>query len=177
MGKTITIFGKEYLVPLHERPAGVSISSPEWIVKMDDLITSTLTGFEEFTEILGFRAESGRFSSGNNPALSAASLRHTELIIVMSNGTYAPKLETRMNSGKPITLIEIVHLGNAGRRLQTIKYGGCRLQSFQQDVKDSLILSFQVSKRTNTIHNYDAEGTATGQDETTVDYTQNKVEG
>lgn len=177
MSQKISIFGKEYVLPLYEKPEGVSISSPEWIIKMDDLITSTLTGFESYAEISGFRAESGRFSSGNNPALSSASLRHTELIIVMTNGSYAPKLETRMNTGRPVTLVEIVHLGNSGRRLQTLKYSGCRLQSFQQDVNDSLILSFQVSKRTNTMHSYDEEGTATGQDETTVDYTQNRVEG
>ena len=171
MSKIITIFGKQYQIPIAEKPTGVLASSPEWVVKLDHLTSSATAGFEDYIELIGFRAESGRFSSGSSPALSAASLRHEELILIVHYGAHATKIETKMNSGLPIDIVEAVHLGNEGRKLQTLKYEACHIQSMQQDITGNLILSIQISKRTNTVYSYKPDGTSQGQDESFIDYT------
>ncbi len=162
-----------------EDPAG-GVKSPEWMIKMDNLLASDVDSYEHYAELFGWFAESSRFTTGDisNSLFTSATLKHSDLIVLIPNGGYSALLETRMNTGVPITMLKIVRLGNIKStkvKLQKIVYEVCRIQSFQQQL-DRLILQMSVSVKTNTLYVYDNDGLNQGQVVSSVDYSRNTAE-
>ncbi len=176
---SIKIPGRDFSIPAvggdpSSNSGTAAVKSPEWMVSIDEMLSSTVKDFEKFAELFGWYAESSRYSSGDitNQLSSSATLKHSDLIIQIANGGYSSDIETRMNTGKKIDKITIVRLGNIEaekKKLQEIVYEVCRVQSFQQSL-DRLFLTFSVTKRTNTVFVYDSKGAAQGQNATTIDY-------
>lgn len=177
--KLISIPGKKLIIPVidDDSPDGsTSVKSPEWMIKMDEILSSNVDGYDKYGELFGWYAESSRFSSGDisNQHMSSATLKHSDLVVFIPCAGYAADLETKMNTGTPIEELTIVRLGNvksAKVALQSIKYTICRIQSFQQQL-DRLFLHFNVTTRENTIFVYDADGNNTGQSVSSVDYSK-----
>lgn len=175
----IEIPGKRLIMPVvgddpSSNSGTAAVKSPEWMISIDEMLSSTVKDFEQFAELFGWFAESSRYSSGDvtNQLSSSATLKHSDLIIQIANGGYSSDIETRMNTGKKVDKITIVRLGNIEaekKKLQEIVYEICRIQSFQQNL-DRLFLTFSVTKRTNTVFVYGSDGSAKGQNSTTIDY-------
>lgn len=168
-------------VPITEDPATEiqSVRSPEWMVKLDDIVFSSITGFEDHCELYGWYAEAGRFTSGDvaNQLFTSATLRHSDVIIIIPGGGYAAQLQTQMNMGRMIGQMTIVHLGNVEQskvKLQEIVHDQCRIQNYQQQL-DRLVLHIQVTAKTDTHFVYDRAGQIKGQMVTSVNYSQNSV--
>jgi hypothetical protein len=156
------------------------VKSPEWMIKIDDLMISNVEGYEGFSQLYGWYGESSRFTSGDvgGPLQSSATLKHSDLILLIPNGGHTAKIETSMNIGKALDTIEIVRLANikaAKVRLQTLEFKTCRIQAVQQQL-DRVWLVLQVGSKTNTINVYDQMGANTGQMVSRVDYIKNTVE-
>jgi hypothetical protein len=159
----------------------ITVRSPEWMVKIDNLLSSNLDGYRDFCEIFGWNEESSRFTPGNlsNQLLGSATLKHSGLMILIPNGGHSAQIELKMNRGIPLDLIEIVRLGNiqdSKVKLQVLDYTTCWIQSFQQQL-DRVIVTVSVSIKKNTIFVYDNSGTNTGQMVSEVNYIQGNVEG
>lgn len=159
----------------------IAVRSPEWIVRIDNLLNSNLKGFENYAEIFGWNEESSRFTPGNlsNQILGSATLKHSGLMLMIANGGHSAQIEAKMNRGIPLGLIEIVRLGNIKNvklKLQILEYKQCWIQSFQQQL-DRIIVTVSVSTKKNTVFVYDVSGRNTGCMVSEVDYAKGEVEG
>jgi hypothetical protein len=155
------------------------VRSPEWMIQMDDVLTSNVEGFNDYCELFGWYSEFGRNSTGDigNSLFTSASLRHSELIVLIPNGGFTTVLENRANNGTPIEALTIVRLGYVKGekvKLQEVVYTICRIISIQQDL-DRIYLKLNVVTRKNTIFVYDMDGAAQGQTVSEVDYSKNLI--
>lgn len=156
------------------------VSSPEWMVRIDDFVESRVTGYEDHTDLFGWFAKSSRECNGHisSSIPSSATLKHSDVVLMIPNGGHAVQLEMRMNTGTPLELVTVARLGNVRTnkvKLQTIDFAKCTIKSFQQEL-DRLILHVSVTSKTNTVHVYDEEGSPKGQMVSRVDYSKNTAE-
>lgn len=162
-------------------PDDITVRSPEWMVRIDELLSSNLEGYTNYSEIFGWNEESSRFTPGNlsNQLLGSATLKHSGLMLLIPNGGHSAHMELKMNRGIPLDIIEIVRLGNikdSKVKLQVLEYKTCWIQSFQQQL-DRVIITVSVSVKKNTIFVYDSSGTNKGQIVSEVNYIKGNVEG
>ncbi len=151
------------------------ISTPTWMILIDDLMSSSIENFEDHAELYGWYAEQARITegSGANNLFSTSAVQHSNVVVVIPNNIYGPTLEFKMNSGANIAKIHIVRLGNYGDlklSMQEITYTNCRIESMQQEL-DRLILTFRPETRENKVIKYKQDGTKEGQAVTKYDYT------
>lgn len=151
------------------------VTTPEWMISIDDILTSTITDHDTQAELFGFYAQSSRQTTGNtaNQLFTTAAVQHSDVYIIIPNGDFAATLENKMNTGATIEAITIQRLGNmsvVNMVLQEIKFEKCKFQTFQQ-IGDELQISFRPQKRTNTIFKFDQTGQPVGQSASTFDFT------
>jgi hypothetical protein len=156
---------------------GNAVKSPEWMVKIDTLLQSSVAGFTDHIELFGWYGESSRFTSPDvsGPLYTSATLRHTDLILIIPYGGYSAQLESNMNLGVGINTLSIVRLGNIGQAkviMQRIDFKTCKIQSCQQQL-DRMILHVMIGSKTNTVFVYGQDGLSQGQMVSQVDYISN----
>jgi len=161
-------------------PDDKGVKSPEWMIKIDDLLSSDVDNFNDHCELFGWYGESSRLTTGDisGQLFTSATLRHTDLVLLLPNGGHAAQIESKMNLGIPLNEVNILRLGNIKSmkvQLQSIVYTNCHIQSFQQQL-DRIVLSLLVSSKTNTVFVYDNSGTNKGQMVSKVDYSKNTAE-
>ena len=161
-------------------PNDRGVRSPEWMVKIDELVHSNVEGFEDYSELFGWYGESSRFTTGDigNQLFASATLSHSDLILLLPNGGHGAQIESKMNLGIPLGLVQIVRLGHIKAtkvKLQLIDYTTCRIQSFQQQL-DRIYLFLSISSKMNTVFVYDIEGNNQGQMVSKADYSRNTAE-
>ncbi len=162
----------------HDMPER-GVKSPEWMIRLDDIVYSYVKGYESYCELFGWHSESNRFTNPDisNELFTSATLYHSDVILIIPNGGYSTVLQNRMNSGQIIEEMEIVRLGNVGKikvKLQEIIHKICRLQSVQQQL-DQLVLSFQVTSKMDTHFIYDVTGQIKGQMVSSVNYSLGSI--
>ncbi|RZI45872.1 hypothetical protein [Candidatus Finniella inopinata] len=161
-------------------PEDGGVKSPEWMIKIDDMLKSEVENFNDYCELFGWYGESSRLTTGDisNQLFTSATLKHSDLVIIIPNGGYGAQLETKMNLGIPLNEVQVVRLGNVKStkvKLQVIDYTLCRIQSFQQQL-DRLVICLNISAKTNTVFVYDVNGNNKGQMVNRVDYAKNTAE-
>ncbi|MES2253046.1 MAG: hypothetical protein V4482_05135 [Pseudomonadota bacterium] len=161
-------------------PDSSGVQSPEWMIQMDSFLSSNVNGYTDYCELFGWYGESSRFTSGDvaSSLFTSATLRHTDLIVVIPNGGYGTTIESLMNTGTLIQQVTIARLGAIETQmvtLQTLVYGMCRIQKFNQQL-DQLIVEMSILTKENTIFVYGQDGTSQGQMVSQVDYSQNKAQ-
>jgi hypothetical protein len=160
------------------RGNAAKVTTPEWMVKIDDKLSSNVDGFNDHAELYGFYGESGRATaeSAGGELFTSATLKHSDVTIIIPNGFYAPVLENLMNKGNTIALIKVVRLGHVTelKPLQTIEFGNCKIQNFRQEL-DKLVITFRIETRKHTNFQFDQEGESKGQNVIDVDYTKNTI--
>lgn len=154
-----------------------SVQSPEWMVQMDSFLSSNVYGYTDFCELYGWYGESSRYTSGDvaNSLFTSATLRHTDLVVIIPNGGYATTIESLMNTGTMIQRMTIARLGTVEQQtvtLQTLVYTTCRVQKFNQQL-DQVVIELSILTKENTIFVYGQDGTSQGQMVSQVDYSQN----
>ncbi|RZI45141.1 hypothetical protein [Candidatus Finniella inopinata] len=156
------------------------VRSPEWMVKIDDIMKSNVDGFEDHAELFRWVGSSKRKTTsdfGNN-LFTSATLYHSLVEIEIANGEFAPALETKMNKGEHLELMTIVRLGNAKDlkvKFQTIAFGNCRIEGFEQ-AGDRLILQLYVTTKENTVIPIGQDGAPGGNSVSKVDYSKSTAE-
>jgi len=161
-------------------PEDGGVKSPEWMIKIDDMLQSEVENFNDYCELFGWYGESSRLTTGDisNQLFTSATLKHSDLVIIIPNGGYGAQLETKMNLGIPLNVVQVVRLGNVKStkvKLQVIDYTLCRIQSFQQQL-DRLVVCLSITGKTNTVFVYDVNGSNKGQMVSSVDYAKNTAE-
>lgn len=164
---------------LHEEDM-MGIKSPEWMVRIDGLMQSSVEGFNDYVELFGWYAESSRYTSADvgGPLFTSATLRHTDLILIIPYGGYCTQIESNMNLGIGIENLSIVRLANIGQAkvtVQLIEYKTCKIQSCQQQL-DRMVLHVMIGSKTNTVYVYGQDGQSQGQMVSHVNYINNTAE-
>ena len=153
------------------------VTTPEWMVSIDDLLESSVKGFEKYCELFGWYAEHSRETKGNvsGDLVSNACVKQSDVIIIVPMGLYIPKIDNTMTSGKVMDKITIVRVANSEKLkvpIQTIEFSGCQVCKIQQRLEDAVI-TFRPVKRTNTVIQYDqVTGGKTGQTVSEFDYSK-----
>lgn len=185
-----SVIGTGMTVPVHSPSIQHTshVALPEWMVMIDDLLSSTVDGAPDGTdadltqccELLGWYSEQARLTKGNtaNQLFSTAAVQHSSVLIAIPIGDYVASLENKMNSGANIAAIKLIRLANITDLkvpLQHIIYTNCRIESTQQQL-DRFVLSFRPETRQNTIVQYNQDGTKKGNNVSYFDYTTGKNE-
>lgn len=150
------------------------ITTPEWMICMDDLLESTIKGYEKYAPLFGWYAEHSRETRGNvtGDLVSNACVKQSDIIVIIPNRLYIPKIDNIMTSGKVIEKISIVRISNSEKlkvAVQTINFTLCQISIVQQRLQDAVI-TFRTTARENIITQYDQEGNKTGQTVSSYDY-------
>jgi hypothetical protein len=157
----------------------VGVKSTEWMVQIDDILSSFVEQCESYAELFGWFCKSHRYTTGDisNLLFTSSALNHSDVAIIIPNGAYAPTLEVKMNTGAMLKKINIVRIGNIGDlkiMFQQVTFEQCRIQSYEQQL-DRLILTFNVTTRTNTVFAFGQDGKALGQTVSKVDYSKSSA--
>ncbi|AIK95579.1 hypothetical protein [Candidatus Odyssella acanthamoebae] len=156
-----------------------SVTTPEWMISIDKLLSSNIEGYETFTELYGWFAEQARLTKGSTASqlFSTSAVQHSNILIVIPNGLYLPMLETIMNTGSNLSAIKIVRLANITDLkipIQEVDYTNCKVESIQQKL-DEIILSIRPETRMNTVIQYAQDGSKLGQNVSFFDYVTGKA--
>jgi type VI protein secretion system component Hcp len=152
------------------------IVTPEWMILIDDLMSSSIENFEDYGELYGWYAEQARVTEGStaNNLFSTSTVQHSNVVIVIPNNVYGPTLEFKMASGSKLSKIKIVRLSNMKNlkvAIQVVTFANCRIESIQQQL-DRLVVSFRPEKRENKVFKWKQDGKKEGQAVTKFDYTK-----
>lgn len=156
------------------------VTTPEWMVAIDDLLSSTIDGFDKACELFGWHAEQARITTGStaNQLFTTATVQHSNVSIIIPMGIFVPTLETKMTTGANLASIKISRIANITDQkvpLQEIEYTNCKIDAIQQQL-DRVVISFRPETRTNTVYKYKQDGSKEGQAVSKYDYTTAKGE-
>ncbi len=152
------------------------ITTPEWMVSIGELLTSTIKGYEFYTELFGWHSEHSRETRGtvSGDLVSSAAVKQSDVIIIIPMGVYIPVLDNMMINGKVLESVAIVRLANNEDKkvpIQTIEFTDCQVCKIEQRLDDAVI-TFRPVKRTNTIIQYGQNGLKLGQTVSEFDYSK-----
>lgn len=161
-----------------------AIRSPDWMVAIAGATTgaSTVSGYVDYTELLGWKGDIGRETRGftGNQLYTSGALQAFNVEIEIPFGGFAPTLEISMNNGvqfATITIVKLAHIDQASTTsnivpLQEVIYSNCLIQSIQQNM-ERLGVIFRFTKRQNTVYQYGQNGVLIGQTASVTDYSLN----
>ncbi|MDR1908128.1 MAG: hypothetical protein LBQ43_04705 [Holosporales bacterium] len=114
------------------------------------------------TELFGFTYDTLRETVGHsvNQLIASASIRHSDVVIIIQNGTYSPILEQYMNDGTLIKKMVIYRSGfieGKRRLLEKRTFKDCYVTQFKQ-ILDFLVLHVRVLYREETSYIYAQHG-------------------
>jgi hypothetical protein len=171
---------KSISVPVVEKkndnPIESTAATAEWMVRIDDHTFSTRIGFNKHCELHGWYAENSCETSGGSVGFwsPATILKHSEVVIIIPVFGFLPKLENAMNKKVALSEVEIIRVGET-IATQTILFEKCFISSIQQEL-ERVIIKMNITKKTNTVLGFDANGMSTGQVVSFVDYGSGSVE-
>lgn len=175
---TLTVGGDLISIPMIDPKLRLpnQVTTPEWMIAIDDLLISTIKGYETYSELFGWHAESSRETKGNvsGDLVSNAAVKQSDVIIVIPMGIYMPTMDNMMQTGKVLELVSIVRLANIADLkipVQTIEFANCQICKIQQRL-ETAVITIRPVKRTNTVYQYGQDGLKTGQTVSEFDYTK-----
>jgi hypothetical protein len=157
------------------------IKSPEWLICIDDLLSSSTKGFETYTELFEHKFENSRETKGNvsGGLISSAAVAQSDVIVIIKNAIYVPMITNHMNSGRVFEMITLLHLGNYKDKrvpIETIEFSKCQISSIarlqNEKYVDKVAIRFRPNKQTDTYTDYDQDGNKTGQTVSEFDYSK-----
>lgn len=160
----------------------MSQSTPDRVLKMDGILSSTVTGFENASQLYDWKASSSRAASTStvNSLVSPASVAASDVTVVIPAGEYVTSIKTNMVKAVPFKKISVIRLGNVQStnvEMEKTEYENCFITSFQNvDLKDNgsnlpcIEIKFRFSKETYTVIAYNQDGTKKGQTVMNFDY-------
>lgn len=167
-----------------------NVTTPEWMIMIDDLLSSTIEGttpnplpegegdidFSICAELFGWLDEQARLTKGNtaNQLFSTSAVQQSTVGIILPCANYIPSLEQYMYAGKNLKEIHLIRLGNIEDLkvpLQIISYTTSKIDSIQQQL-DEIVLTFRPATRQNTNISYNQDGTPRGRNVSAFDFTR-----
>lgn len=163
---------EELLRELDSKPEGDDdddgSQDPDFVIKIGDMTSSTLEGFEEYCPALAHRYAIGRKISSESTGnfVNSGSIKGSYLKVVVSAASIKSGVGVALMKGTSIPEIELVRLvvvDGAKKDIRRIKFVKCQIVIMAN--KDDLCgLGFKYSSLTVTNIQYDQEGNKQGAD-------------
>lgn len=161
-----------------------TIKTPDNLVDMDGLFSSTVKGFEKYGILFKIEHETSREVSGDVSGTldSRAEVKASPVKIWIKSGTYDPTIEQHMNEGKPfkkLVVIKLTNINGANQVKQTITFENVMITRVQPDLTipyrggevDGIVcVEVRFSTRKNEIAEFVQEGTKKGNNVSGWDY-------
>lgn len=154
---------------------------PDWMVHIDDADTmSTLDGYEDYTELMGWYCESSRHVKGDsvNNLYTAGTLWHSDVFLVMENGRQNAYINRSVADGTitpNIKIVRLTHINSEVHAIQTLVFSTCHWAGVHTHM-DWTIARFTACQRSNTVQAFTQNGTLKGSALCEVDYETNEVD-
>lgn len=141
-------------------------ATPQYMVKMDDLVKSTVQKYEEFIQLYHFNFEVSRFTNPNtaHQQYSSSRVQFENPLLVIPNGIHTPNIMNRLISGILVQEIKISRLQNIGDtnvEAEAITFKKCYYQNVTPKY-DSLIITFRFIEYMHLTTYYEQDGTSKG---------------
>ena len=147
----------------------------EWTVTIGTLLLP-----KPFVELYGWYAESERSTGTDvgNKLFTSASIKHSELVIVIPSGAHLASIENHLANGHCISSVIITHLIRLGGSpvpipTQVNTFGDCYVTGVQQYL-DYLIVRMRISTKSVTCTAFSQEGKPAGVGTYNVSFVKNK---
>lgn len=140
---------------------GTGVRFCEWTISVDTFFLPKLS-----TELFGWYCESEKDTGGQtgNALFTSGTIKHSELIIVISNGLHLVNFENNLDHGKVVKLIIItkfVLINDKKLPMQINTFENSYVTSVQQHL-DDLIVKFRIAKKQVSCIVYSQKGTVRG---------------
>lgn len=160
------------------------IKTPDNLVDLDGLFSSTVKGFEKYGVLFKIEHETSREVSGDVSSTldSRAEVRASNVKVWIKSGTYDPIIEQHMNEGKPfkkMTVLKLINANGANQVKSTLTFENVMIVRCQPDltipyrgaeVDGVICVELRFSKKTNQVAEFDQSGTKKGQNVAGWDY-------
>lgn len=161
-----------------------AIKTPDSLVDLDGLFSSTVKGFEKYGILFKIEHETSRQVSGDVSSTldSRSGVLASPVKIWIKSGTYDPTIEQRMNEGKPfnkMTVIKLINANGANQVKATLTFEKVMIIRCQPDltipyrgadVDGVICVELRFSKKTNQVAEYAQDGAKKGQNVAGWDY-------
>jgi hypothetical protein len=150
------------------RPSGTA--SPEFMVKMDDILSSfNKYGDGKFAELLWFHSVEERVTAGHSGGglRGTSTINHSLVVLHLLADNWTPVLRQKMRSGDNIKNIQVVRLMNLGEGsenldTQLIEFTDSKIDRIEE-FPDRIIVSIRVKTRKDVIIKVGQTGKTLGQ--------------
>lgn len=163
---------------------GSGIKTPDSLVDLDGLFSSTVKGFEQYGILFKIDHQTSREVSGDVSSTldSRAEVKASPVKIWIKSGTYDPTIEQHMNEGKPfkkMTVIKLINANGANQVKSTVTFENVMITRCQAyltipyrgaEVDGVICVELRFSKKTNQVAEYAQDGTKKGQNVAGWDY-------
>jgi hypothetical protein len=161
-----------------------TIKTPDSLVDLDGLFSSTVKGFEKYGILFKIEHETSREVSGDVSGTldSRAEVKASPVKIWIKSGTYDPTIEQHMNEGKPfkkMTVLKLINANGANQVKSTLTFENVMITRVQpdltipyrgNDVEGIVCVELRFSKRKNEVAEFVQDGTKKGQNVSGWDY-------
>jgi hypothetical protein len=136
-----------------------------FLVKMDDMLTSTVDGCEDFAPLLWFTSTEERVSSGKSAGdfKASATLVHSLLELHIPTDSYMPTLRQALRDNTNIKEVYVSRGGNlngdVNQELYWSKFKDCKIEAIEE-FPDKLVLRIRIFGRSDMAIAVDTTGTA-----------------
>lgn len=162
------------------RPSGTA--SPEFMVKMDDILSSTISYKDgKWAELLWFHSVEERITAGHSGGdlKGTSTIVHSLLVLHLLADNWTPVLRQKMRSGDNIKEIDIVRLMNLGgdninKETQKTKFTDSKIDRIEE-FPDRIIVSVRVKTRRDVVREVGQDSEDKGHKASDWDYATAKA--
>jgi type VI protein secretion system component Hcp len=149
------------------RPSGTA--SPEFMVKMDDILSSQHDyGEGKYAELLWFHSVEERMTAGHagGDLKGTSTVVHSLVVLHLLADNWTPVLRQKMRNGDNIKEIDIVRLMNYGesninKETQKTKFTDCKIDRIEE-FPDRIIVSIRIKIRRDIVRAVDQDNQEQG---------------
>ena len=140
--------------------------TPEFMVKLGDMASSTVEGYEDYVQLFHFAYEINRFTNPNvaDQLYTSGRVSIEDPMMIIPNGYFAPILQMKLMRGDLLEEIHVKRLANIFETnvcVQEIIFTDCYLQRCIPKY-DTTIFTFRPETFENIVYTYDQRGQLQG---------------
>lgn len=141
-------------------------ATPEYMVKMDSLLESTVKDFEDYIQAYHFAFSISRFTNPNaaHQQYSSSRVQFENPVLVIPNGRHTPDLINKLISGilvEEIKFCRLQNIADVNQKGEEISFKKCYFQVITPKY-DVLLVSFRFTEYSHSTTSYDQSGTSKG---------------
>lgn len=140
--------------------------TPEFMVRLDDIASSTVEGYEDYVQLFHFAYEINRFTNPNvaDQLYTSGRVSIEDPLMVLPNGYFSPVLQMKLMRGDLIEEVHVKRLANIFETnvcVQEIIFTDVYLQRCLPKY-DTVIFTFRPETFENIVYTYDQKGQLQG---------------